>query len=198
MAQTYLPLFFFLSFIQMRGNFVPVKSYSFVVSSWWGLLLKSFHNQCSLGNANRHTHPSPGNVSIQRWVTILVSQQPRPCSLLFSSISLAVSFRGVRKLWNVSLAEMKSCVSVLLSDAVICRKRRIPYPFCKHTAGRSCCNLTAFWSAPPQQEAEWGPRETRISQTVVVSFKIKDPCLSTPLHFLSHRTSIVNCVTSLF
>lgn len=127
MAQTYLPLFFF-PFIQIRGNFVSVKSYSFVVASWWGLLLKSFHNQWSLGNANRHPHPSPGNVLIQRWVTILASRQPSPRGLLFPSISSAVSFRGVRKLWNVSLAEMKSCVSVLLSDAVICRKRRIPWP----------------------------------------------------------------------
>lgn len=97
---------------------------------------------------------------------------------------------------DYGLGEMRLCVSFLSSSAVLCWKRRIPCPFCKRTAGRSCSNLG---SAPPQQQAEGGPppRETHWPHGCS-EFQNKRSPPKTPWHFLSHRTSIVNCATSLF
>ena len=52
------------------------------------------------------------------------------------------------------LGETGLCVSVLSSSTVICW--RTPCPFCKHTAGRPCCNLAAFRSAPPRRAGGGG------------------------------------------
>ena len=145
------------------------------------------------GRCSHKAHPSSGTY-IARKLRDQCPTSPAHVSLCFCCCILAV---GEELSELAGLGETRLYVSVLLSRAVICW--RTPCPFCKHTAGRPCCNLAAFRSAPPRQQAGrgwgWGAWETR-GQTVVVSVKIKAPAWAhqgPP----PQRTSIVHCATSL-
>lgn len=126
----------------------------------------------------------------------------RPRNLTFPYISAALSFLGVRRFRNVTVLGKGGCVfrfcrPLLLSVG----KGGFPAPLVnKHTAGRSCCNLTAFRSAPPRQQAECpppSPPQKLTGQMVVVSFKIKAPACAPHGTSSLREPALFNCATSL-
>lgn len=127
------------------------------------------------------------------WPASCAGSPDHVASCLLPFLLLLVSER----LWHVGLAEMRPCVSVLLSNAVICWKRRFPPRFVSaQLAGAVAISPPS--DQPHPEAGRVGALKLAPAQTVVVSFKIKDPRRSTPLYFLSHRASSVHCVTSLF
>lgn len=127
------------------------------------------------------------------WPASCPSSPDHIASCLLSFLLLLVSDR----LWHVGLAEMKLCVSVLLSSAVICWKRRILYPFLRAQLAGAVA-ISPLSDQPHPEAGRVGALKLVLAQTIVVSFKIKDLRRSTPLYFLSHRANSVHCVTSLF